>query len=263
MCERVFDKLWQLHKDTLPPDSTKREQGLKPLSLRLFRSEQYSKKVNCGNRNDVTAVVLIVAYIVGIQTVTQRKARKFALLDETLVYDEQFYHGIWALICEQYAPDNAIITPLDIIPESKRGILADDPDVYRYNMKDICDEYVTYCILTGIKPATRSKCSMMLNLPHKWLALHYLHVPVDNRPLPIARILNFMFGLFRQDYLLRQAPNKTYWNQYAYLTWQYLHYILSEDFKQAEYQRSLHIRSDTGSESKQSRDAKYKRKPAR
>lgn len=259
MCERLFDRIVELHKNTLPVTATKHERGLRALSIRLFRSDQYGKKLNCGNRKDVSAVVLIVAYIMGRREVLRRQA--YAKIDLLVEYDDLFYTGIWKIICEEYAPDGAIIDHLPMMSDDKIATLARDPDIWAFNLKKICDDYVTYCIFNDLKPKSRKMCAYMFNLPYGWLDIHYLKP--DNRPLPIAKIISFMFGMFKFDYLMRPAPNTAYWNTHAYNAWYYLHWTLRNDFIEAANNRLLFARVDTGKNLKSSKTVKYKRKPKR
>lgn len=247
MCERIFDRVLQLHYDTLDSDTnTVRDRTLVALSSRLYRSEQYGKKVSSGVRKDVTALVLIVAYIMGSREIAQRQQAKLSAMDLSLPNDIKFYHGIWNLLCELYAPDGAIISPLPIVPEHKIPRLENDPDVYAFNIKEISEQYVSYCIMNDGPCKTRAAASVMFNLPAIWISQHYMMIDIDQRTLPIGKMLNFMFGMFRLDFLCKPAPTPTFWNENAYNAWNTLHWMLRDELSASETYRAKAIQADTG-----------------
>lgn len=247
MCERIFDKVLQLHYDTLDSEiNTVRDRTLVALSSRLYRSDQYGKKVSSGVRKDVTALVLLVAYIMGSREISFRKQSKMAQLDLSLPNDEKFYRGIWDLLCELFAPDGAIISPLPIVEEHKIHALGDDPDVYAFNIKEIAEQYVAYCILNDEPCKSRSAASRLFNLPTSWISIHYMMIEFDQRTLPIGKLLNFMFGMFRLDYLCKPAPSSTFWNEHAYNAWNTLHWMIRDELAASEVYRAKATKADTG-----------------
>lgn len=251
MCETLFERVHALHISTQDPlFSTNRDKTLRALSNRLYKFEQYARKINSGVRQDTTAKALIVAYIMGSRAIAQRRQATFATMDTSLDADEQFYNGLWDLLCERYAPESATIAPMPPLDERAMQMLLQDPDVLRYDIRNICDEYVTFSILNDYPYKARSKASALMNLPRNWVSGHYMRQDQDNRTEPVDRLLQFMFGLFRQDFLCKPAPSDIFWNQNAYITWQRLHYVLRADLDRAEQVHNDYVKEDTGADKK-------------
>lgn len=252
MC-KLFEKVHALHLSTQDPFSTNRDATLHALSKRLYKFEQYARKVNCGDYQDTTAKALLVAYIMGSSAVTQRKKAKFASMDSALEADSRFYKGLWNILCEVYAPESATIAELPPLSDNTLALLTRDPDVIRFSIQDICDDYVNFCIFNDYPYTMRTKAAQLMNLPPKWVSVHYLMSARDGRVESTDKLLEFMFGLFRLDYLCKPAPRDTYWNEHAYLTWQRIHYVLRDDLKRAETILETYIREDTGRDKKSRR----------
>ena len=96
MKERILDELIKLHMDTLD-ETTETEKTYRALCARIFKEDQYIKHVNYGVPKDVTVKTLVLAYIMGMRS----KNKKRYDIDLDGKNDEQFYKGIWEIICKQ------------------------------------------------------------------------------------------------------------------------------------------------------------------
>lgn len=246
MSERKFDRIRRLHLDTLSPTATKSEKTLASLSMRLFKYPLYSTRVNISQIKDITTKVVIIAYISGMENVNKRKASKFASLDEALVYDEAFYVGLWEMLCEWHAPEGALMEQVPPVSEQRLSLLKHEPDIIQYNVRDMCDEYLSWCMFNDQPLKSRNKVSILFNLPSQWVAQHYMKVATDNRVLPTDKLLMLMFGLFKLDYLAKPAPKRDYWITLAYLTWEKLHDGIRDDLAFAQVQRAKYNKQDSG-----------------
>ena len=247
MAERILDKLYRLHVNTLDPlTSTCHDATYHSLCARIFKEDQYIKHVNYGRPSDVTVKALVLAYIMGMRS--HGKKRYAELFDD---YDMPFYKGIWELICEQVAPKGMTYNPMPILSDKELYVLYADPDVTRFNIQSIVDEFVAFNVLNDGKYVTRNKVARdVIGLPDKWLSVHYQMEKRDGRPLPLDKILMFMFGAYKLATEKFPAPRKDFWLDYATYAWHRVQYELIDDIEAAEEYRKQYAREDFGFDKK-------------
>ncbi len=234
----VFDKLHQLHLGTLPETATWRDKSFLFMSNRLFKYPRYCGRLNVGQIQEVSNKTLIVAFIMGMRDLQERKNGKFAATDEWIECDERFYMGIWEIICDLYSPEGKYMDPPVPVSDNRQTILGADGSITKYNLVEKCDEYLSFAMVNDVEGITsRNKTSYLFNLPKKWLALHNELDKQSPRDYPVDKLLMVMLGMFRLDFLAKPAPVPNYWIDYAYLTWEKIYFELQEELDQAAEQR--------------------------
>lgn len=243
MKERTLDKLFKLHVNTLDPlTSTCRDATYHSLCARIFKEDQYIRHVRYGSPTDVSVKSLIVAYIIGTKYLGS--SRYATMFDDS---DKPFYDGIWSMICEICAPNSTELKPIPIVPDNKLYMLHMDPDITRFNIQNIVDEYVAHNIVNDGPYVTRNKVARdVLCLPDKWLSVHYQMAKRDGRPLPLDKLLTFMFSAYRLAHQKYDEPRPGFWLEYATYAWQRVHYDLIDDLEAAIEYRKQYLLEDAG-----------------
>lgn len=243
MKERTLDKLFKLHVNTLDPlTSTCRDTTYHSLCARIFKEDQYIRHVRYGSPSDVSVKSLIIAYIVGTKHLG--KSRYVEMFEDS---DKPFYDGIWYMICELCAPGGQHLKPMPIIDDAKLYTLSMDPDVTRLNIQSVVDEYVAHNIVNSGPYVTRNKVARdVLNLPDKWLSVHYQMAKRDGRSIPLDKLLTFMFSAYKLAYDGFDAPRKDFWLEYASYAWQRVHLELIDELEAAEEYRKKYLMEDAG-----------------
>lgn len=206
----IFNRLINLHHSTLPSTVNKMRHTRYMLSLskRLYVFFDYINKIKRGElESDFSIHKLMYAYILGINHLKERRKSKFRLLDEFLYADEEFYTGIWGIICEYMCGYRlGLLDPYDLnyIREtsiSKKDIISEYDNFFT--------EWRVFCKLENLK--------MNYDEIRTDFGKHY-HM---GNGLFLAR---GMFAAFRYDYLKRSEPTTGYWLSVGMKFWKNYHY---------------------------------------
>ena len=242
MKERILDELIKLHMDTLD-ETTETEKTYRALCARIFKEDQYIKHVNYGVPKDVTVKTLVLAYIMGMRS--KNKKRYDMGLDGK--NDEQFYKGIWEMICKQCSPGGRVVVQMPVLPDNELYKLYGDPDVTRFNIQTVVDDFIAYSVLRDGEHRVRNAVSRdVLGLPDRWLSVHYLMEKRDGRSLPLDKLLTFMFNAFKLAADKFEEPRKDFWLDHATYAWHRIQYDLIDDMEAAEKVRTKKQLEDSG-----------------
>ena len=242
MKERILDELIKLHMDTLD-ETTETEKTYRALCARIFKEDQYIKHVNYGVPKDVTVKTLVLAYIMGMRS----KNKKRYALELDAANDEEFYKGIWEIICKQCSPEGRIVRQMPVLSDSELYKLYGDPDVTRFNIQTVVDDFIAFSVLREGKHCVRNAVSRdVLGLPDRWLSVHYLMEKRDGRSLPLDKLLTFMFNAFKLAADKFEEPRKDFWLDHATYAWHRIKYDLIDDMEAAEKVRTKKQLEDSG-----------------
>lgn len=246
---RIFKMVLALHKSTLPPDlQSKRDKGYRALSLRLFKQEQYIKHVSAEAwlPDDITIKVLVVAYIKGMRQIRKDMESKFADINDHIPWDYKFYLGIWNIISSECSIGNVVYPEFTMPSESEISNLKWDPEVSGFTIDGASRQVIASHIVYDGPIKSINAMSSALGYHVHWLKAHIQQRTRENRPVPMEKVLRFMFNVQHLNNQGVLGPTPDFWKRISIVAWKYVILYLEPELEAAEEVRKRKISEDAG-----------------